>query len=94
MGTQQTKDTYEFTHEEFVRRLERSVQSELGMDLDAFLEKYSNFDGEPLSFTETHLVRAARLAGLLKPYSLGLYWSITIGRDYPPKDSPITSATS
>lgn len=68
MSMQQTKSTYEYTHEEFVRRLERSIQSELEMNLSDFLEKYSNFDGGSLSFTESHLVRAARLAGLLKPY--------------------------
>lgn len=69
MSMQHTKETYEFTQEEFVRRLERSIQSELGIDLDAFLRKHSEPNGELLSFTETSLVRAARLAGLLKPYS-------------------------
>lgn len=69
MDMQQTKNTYEYTQEEFVHRLECSVQSELGMGLDAFLEKYSSSNGDTLSFTETHLVRAARLAGLLAPYS-------------------------
>ncbi len=68
MDTQRTNDTYEYTQEEFVQRLERSVQSELGMGLDAFLEKYSSLDGGTVSFTETRLVRAARLAGLLTPY--------------------------
>lgn len=69
MSMQQTRETYEYTQEEFVQRLERSVRRELGMNLDSFLKKHSNSDGEPSSFTETHLVRAARLAGLLKPYS-------------------------
>jgi hypothetical protein len=69
MSMQRTRDTYEYTQEEFVRRLERSVRHELGMDLDAFLEKYSSTDGDPPSFTEAHLIRVARLAGLLKPYS-------------------------
>lgn len=70
MSMQKTNETYEYTREEFVRRLEHSIQDELGMDLDAFLEKHSSpQDGELLSFTETYLVTAARLAGLLKPYS-------------------------
>lgn len=69
MSMQQTRDTYEYTQEEFVRRLESSVRHELGVDLDTFLERHSNFNGDSLSFTETHLIRAARLAGLLKPYS-------------------------
>ena len=69
MSMQQTRETYEYTQEEFVRRLEHSVQSELGMDLETFLRKYSEPNGELPSFTEAHLVRAARLAGLLKPYS-------------------------
>ncbi len=66
---QSTGSTYEYTHEEFVQRLERSVRHELGTDLDAFLVRQSHPNGETPSFTEAHLVRAARLAGLLKPYS-------------------------
>lgn len=67
---QQVRDTYEYTQEEFVRRLEHSVQSELGMNLDAFLEEYSNSDGDIPSFAEARLVRAAKkMAGLLKTYS-------------------------
>lgn len=66
---QPTRDTYEYNQEEFVQRLERSVRHELGMDLDTFLKKHSNPNGNSTSFTEAHLIRAARLAGLLKPYS-------------------------
>lgn len=69
MDTQQTRDVYEYTQEEFVQRLEHSVRVDLGVDLETFLKKYSEPDGELPSFTEAHLVRAARLAGLLKPYS-------------------------
>lgn len=69
MDAQQTRDIYEYSQEEFVKRLEHSVQSELGTDLETFLERYSEPNGELPSFTEAHLVRAARLAGLLKPYS-------------------------
>lgn len=69
MDAQQTREIYEYSQEEFVHRLEHSVQSELGIDLETFLQKYSEPNGELLSFTEAHLVRAARLAGLLKPYS-------------------------
>jgi hypothetical protein len=66
---QSTGSTYEYTQDEFVQRLERSVGHELGMDLETFLARHSQPNGEPLSFTEAHLVRSARLAGLLKPYS-------------------------
>jgi hypothetical protein len=66
---QQAQETYEYTEEEFVRRLEHSVRRDLDMDLSAFLKKHSEPNGDLPSFTEAHLVRAARLAGLLKPYS-------------------------
>lgn len=69
MSMPQVKESYEYTQEEFVQRLERSIQNDLGTDLDTFLERHSYPNGELLSFTEAHLVRAARLAGLLKPYS-------------------------
>lgn len=69
MSMPQVKASYEYTQEEFVQRLERSVQNYLGTDLDTFLERHSYPNGGLLSFTEAHLVRAARLAGLLKPYS-------------------------
>lgn len=66
---QQAQETYEYTEEEFVRRLECSVRRDLNMDLSTFLEKHSRPNGGLPSFTEAHLVRTARLAGLLKPYS-------------------------
>jgi hypothetical protein len=66
---QSTRSTYEYTQEEFVQRLERSVRHELGVDLETFLARHSHPNGEIPSFTEAHLVRSARLAGLLKPYS-------------------------
>jgi hypothetical protein len=69
ISMQQAKDIYEYSTEEFVRRLEHSVNSDLGMDLDTFIKRHSRPNGELLSFTEAHLVRAARLAGLLKTYS-------------------------
>lgn len=66
---QQTTDIYEYSTEEYVQRLEHSVNSDLGIDLETFIERHTRPNGELLSFTEAHLVRAARLAGLLKSYS-------------------------
>lgn len=36
MSMPQVKASYEYTQEEFVQRLERSVQNYLGTDLDTF----------------------------------------------------------